>query len=133
MLSPPPSKPAILLVEMDDDARPLFRHNLSNHDYTVIVAISEEDAFERVKDNRAHVDLILLNQVGQSIEAFLEMGRRIRDDAKLPAHLPIVVIADQYEIAQEGQDVEVSDGKFVTYLEDAQQLFNLLARLCPRD
>ena len=123
-------QPTILLVEMDNEVRPLITHNLENHGYTLIVTTSEEDAFEHVRDNRTRIDLILLNQVGQSIDAFLDMGRRIRASAGLPSDLPIVVIAERYEVEQEGQDVEVDDYEFVTYLEDAQQLLDLLDRLC---
>jgi hypothetical protein len=31
----------------------------------------------------------------------------------------------------EGKDVKVGESEYVTYLEDGQQLINLLYRLCP--
>ncbi len=123
-------RPIILLVEMDEEVRPLIEYNLNHQGYTVIVTTSEEDALERIKDDRPHPDLILLNQVGYSIDEFLEMGRRIRERSSSSVDIPIVVIAEQYEMVMEGKNIEVSDNSFVTYTEDSQQILDLLAQLC---
>jgi len=48
-----------------------------------------------------------------------------------PERTPIIVMAEQYGADMEGKDVQVDDTKYVTYLEDGQQLMNLLHRLCP--
>lgn len=58
------------------------------------------------------------------------MGRRIRQGAELPSRTPVVVTAERYGADMEGKDVKVGESDYVTYLEDAQQLMNLLHRLC---
>ncbi|NEQ33648.1 MAG: hypothetical protein F6K04_22070, partial [Leptolyngbya sp. SIO4C5] len=68
----------ILLVEMDDETRPLLRHNLENEGFDVIVTLEEKDAIARMKDATDVPDLILLNQVNSSANGFIEMGLRIR-------------------------------------------------------
>lgn len=124
------NQPTVLLIEMDDETRPLLKDNLNRHGYSVIVTLDQDDAIERVKDGRAHVDLILLNQVGHSIETFVEMGQHIRQMARLAALTPIVVVADRYDADVEGTDVEINKNEFVTYPRDALQLLALLDRLC---
>lgn len=123
--------PTILLIEEDDDTRPLLRHNLKSQGYRPIVALDEEDALQRMDGRHDDPDLILINQFDRLIEEVLNMGRRIRQDRGLPSCTPIVVIAERYGEDMEGQDVQVGESEYVTYLEDAQQLMNLLQRLCP--
>jgi CheY-like chemotaxis protein len=41
--------PTILLVEEDDEVRPLLSQNLRNQGYHVVVALDEADAIERTK------------------------------------------------------------------------------------
>ena len=41
----------------------------------------------------------------------------------------IVVMAEKYDSKMEGKDVLVGENEYVTYLQDAEQLHNLLARL----
>ena len=125
------SSPLILVVEPDDETRPLLKHNLKSQGYGVIAALDEEDAIEWLKGGFHHPALILLNQFKQSIEEALEIGRRICTTSELPKDTPIVVLAEQYGEDLEGQDVQVSDREYVTYLEDGQQLMNLLQKLCP--
>ncbi|MEI2578807.1 hypothetical protein [Scytonema sp. PRP1] len=132
--------PTILMIELDDDTRPLLKLNLSNWGYRVISALQEEDAIalargvrdcaERsAKGNRPN--LILLNQVDLPIDEVINMGRRIRHGAELKSSTPIVVMAEQYGEDMEGKDVKVGESEYVTYLEDGEQLMNLLHRLCP--
>lgn len=123
-------QPTILLIEMDDETRPLLEYNLNRHGYSVIVTLDQDDAIERVKDGRAPVDLILLNQVDYSIETFVKMGQHIRQTAGLAPLTPIIVIADRYSADAEGTDVEIHKNEFVTYPRDALQLLALLDRLC---
>ena len=123
--------PTILLVEEDDEVRPLLSQNLRNQGYHVVVALNEADAIERTKGGSFCPDLILLNQVGRSIEEYTVMGQRICESAGIGNQTPIIVMAEQYGADMEGKDVQVDDTEYVTYLEDGQQLMNLLHRLCP--
>lgn len=123
--------PTILLVEEDDEVRPLLTQNLRNQGYHVVVALDEADAIERTKGGGLCPDLILLNQVGRSIQEYAVMGQRICQSAGIGDHTPIIVMAEYYGADMEGKDVQVNDTKYVTYLEDGQQLMNLLHRLCP--
>jgi DNA-binding response OmpR family regulator len=119
----------IFLVEEDDETRPLLRTNLQRYGYRVIVALDEEDALERVGDGHIQADVVLMNLVGKSPEDALHIGRRIREHAKFDGHTPLVVMAEKYGEDLEGTDVNVSGNDWITYLEDAEQLQNLLARL----
>ena len=121
----------ILLLEQDDEVRPLMVRNLRNAGYYVTVALDEEDAIERMICRCKTPKIILINQVKLPIEEFINKGRSIRERGELPSHTPIVVIAEEYEADIEGSDVKVGESEYVTYLEDAQQLMNLQHRLCP--
>ncbi len=123
--------PTILLVEEDDEVRPLLSQNLRNQGYHVVVALNEADAIERTKGGSFCPDLILLNQVGRSIEEYTVMGQHICKSAGIGDHTPIIVMAERYGADMEGKDVQVDDTEYVTYLEDGEQLINLLHRLCP--
>ncbi|HVF56278.1 MAG TPA: hypothetical protein VM934_09015 [Pyrinomonadaceae bacterium] len=122
----------ILLIEEDDDTRPILKRNLTGKGYHVIVAIDEEDAFERTRDGAGRADLILLNVVGVSTDAAVEAARRIREHAKYDGHTPIIVMAERYGPSLEGRDVPVGENEYVTYLEDSEQLHRLLAQLLGR-
>ena len=121
---------AILLVESDDDMRRLLTQNLRSKGYRVIVTLNEEDAIERMEGKSDRLDLILLNQVGRSVNEYSNMGRRIHQSLTLLGSIPIVVMAEQYGADMEGRDVKVGDNEYVTYLEDGQQLLDLLHDLC---
>ncbi|MBD1809679.1 hypothetical protein H6F98_30140 [Microcoleus sp. FACHB-SPT15] len=123
--------PTILLVEEDDEVRPLLSQNLRNQGYHVVVALNEADAIERTKGGSFCPDLILLNQVGQSIQEYAAMGQRICKSTGIANHTLIIVMAERYGADMEGKDVQVDEAEYVTYLEDGQQLTNLLHRLCP--
>ncbi len=121
----------ILLVEPDDDVRPILKDNLHNWGYEVIVALDGVDALQRTKGKNEPIDLILLNQAEQPIDSLIEMGRQIRQSIKFSSQIPIIVMAEQYGVDLEGQDVQVGEREYVTYLEDGQQLKDLLYQLCP--
>ncbi|MBD1804963.1 hypothetical protein H6F98_05795 [Microcoleus sp. FACHB-SPT15] len=123
--------PTILMIELDDDTRPLLKQNLYNWGYRVLMALEEEDAIAIARGVRDHPDLILLNQIKLPIDEFVNMGRRIRQGAELPSNTPIVVMAERYGEDMEGKDIKVGESEYVTYLEDGEQLMNLLHRLCP--
>ncbi|MBD1920359.1 hypothetical protein H6F77_04400 [Microcoleus sp. FACHB-831] len=131
MIQEKDASPTILLVEMDDDTRPILKHNLCSQGYRVIVGLEEEDAIALARGGRDRPKLILLNQVNLSIDEFVNMGRRIRECAELPSSTPIVVTAERYGEDMEGKNVKVGESEYVTYLEDAEQLMNLLQCLCP--
>src|SRR6476469_147114 len=88
--------PTMLLVEMDDDTRPLLKYNLHSQGYRVIVALEEEDAIALARGAGDRPKLILLNQGNLSIDEFVNMGRRSREGAGLPSSTPIVVTAEKY-------------------------------------
>lgn len=123
--------PTILVVEEDDEVRPLLSQNLRNQGYHVVIALDEADAIERTKGGCLCPALILLNQFGRSIQEYVVMGQRICQSAGIESHTPIIVMAEDYGTDMEGKDVQVDDTEYVTYLEDGQQLMNLLHRLCP--
>ena len=123
--------PIILMVEPDDDVRPLLRTNLHRQGYRVIVTLDEEDAIARARGDGDRPDLILINQYWLPLDKVINIGRRIRQDAELPSITPIVIIAERYGEDMEGKDVKVGESDYVTYLEDGEQLMNLLRRLCP--
>ncbi len=123
--------PCIFVLESDDDVRPTLKYNLQHWGYDVVMVIDEEDAVQRTQEGREHFDLILLNQCGQLIEALIAIGQQIRQSADWNRQTPIVILAEDYGADLEGQDTQVGDNEYVIYLEDGQQLKNILQRLCP--
>jgi DNA-binding response OmpR family regulator len=119
----------ILLVEEDDETRPILKANLQRDGYHVLLALDEEDAFERVSGDGFVANLVLINLVGKSTEVALNIGRGICERAHFDKRLPVVVMAEKYGADLEGTDVNVSGNDWITYLEDHEQLKNLLARL----
>jgi DNA-binding response OmpR family regulator len=120
----------ILLVEEDDETRPILKRNLERADYRVLLALDEEDARDRVAGGWLSADLILVNLVGAEPDEALEAGRRIRRDAELD--VPLLVMAEKYGADLEGTDVNAGGDDWITYPEDHEQLENLLARLLGR-
>ncbi len=119
------------MVEPDDDVRPLLRNNLHRQGYREIVTLDEEDAIARARCDGDCPDLILINQYRLPLDQVISIARRIRQVAGLPSSTPIVVMAERYGEDMEGKDVKVGESEYVTYLEDGEQLMNLLQRLCP--
>jgi len=119
----------ILLVEEDNETRRVLRANLQTDGYRVLLALDEEDAFDRVGGGGAAADLVLINLVGKAPEAALAAGRRIRAHARYDGRTPLVVMAEKYGEDLEGTDVNVGSNDWIIYLEDHDQLRNLLARL----
>ena len=122
----------ILLIEEDDDARPIIRHNLRREGYDVLVAVDEASARDWLEAGRARADLILVNLVGQTTEEAFAAARRVKQLNALDGATPVVVIADKYGDGLEGTDVPAGEGEWVTYMEDSAQLHDLLARLTNR-
>lgn len=146
----PPST-TILLVEPDDTVRPILTDNLRRWGYTVIVTLNGADALQRIQEGEESFNLILLNQFDQTISQLIDLGQQIRQEMlqemRSEVHpevrqetdlqenqehpIPIVIMAEQYGVELEGQNIQVGDSEYVTYLEDGQQLKNLLYQLCP--
>jgi DNA-binding response OmpR family regulator len=122
-------QPTIFLVEEDDETRPLLKRNLTEQGYHVIVALDEEEALERVEGGRTNYGLLLINVVGITPEEALESARRINQRAEMDDETPIVVMAEKYGEEMEGKDMNVRGNDWITYLEDHEQLSNLIGRL----
>ena len=119
----------ILLIEEDDDARPVIRHNLRRAGFDVLVAVDEQTARDWLSAGGARADLILVNLVGKTTDEALDAARRIKRLSALDGSTPVVVIAERYGDGLEGKDVPAGEGEWVTYMEDSTQLHELLARL----
>jgi DNA-binding response OmpR family regulator len=119
----------ILLIEEDDDARPIIRHNLRRAGFDVLVAVDEQTALDWLAVGCGRADLVLVNLVGKTTDEALAAGRRVRQQNALDGSTPVVVIAEKYGDGLEGKDVNAGDGEWVTYMEDSTQLHELLARL----
>ena len=126
-----PGQRTIFLIEEDDEARPLIKQNLTREGYRVLLALNEEDALDRVGGGGVNADLVLVNLVGASPEDALKVGRRIREHAKFDGMTPLVILAEKYGKDVEGTNVNISGNDWITYLEDAGQLRDLLNRLIP--
>ena len=125
-----PEQPTIFLLEEDDETRIVLKQSLTRSGYRLCVATDDEDALDRVSNGQMSADLILINVVGKSLEEHLQMGRRIREQAKLDGNTPLVVMAEKYGKDLEGTDENVSGNDWIFYLgEDPEQLQNLLRRL----
>lgn len=132
MSAEPMNRATIFLIEEDDHTRPILRQNLQRHGHRVITALDEEDAHDRAARGQVPADLILVDLVGKSPEEALGAGRRIREHAERGGLTPLVVMAEQYGPDLEGTDANVGGSDWITYLEDAEQLERLLARLLGR-
>ena len=119
----------ILLIEEDDDARPIIRHNLRRAGYDLLVAVDEASARDWLSAGDARADLILVNLVGKTTDEALAAARRVKRESALDGSTPVVVIAEKYGDGLEGTDVREGEGEWVTYMEDSAQLHELLVRL----
>lgn len=95
------------------------------------MALDEADALERVMHGGVRADIILLDQMEQSIDQLVEMGQSICQTMEFFDDTLIAIMAERYGVDLEGQDIQIGEREYVTYLEDGQQLRNLLHKLCP--
>jgi CheY-like chemotaxis protein len=122
----------ILFIEEDDETRSVLVRNLRGYGYSVMVALGENDAMERVGGGGVPADLVLVNLVGKSAALALEIGRRVREHARYDGHTPLVVMPEKYGKDVEGTEANVAGNDWVFYLgEEPGQLRNFLARLLP--
>ena len=123
----------ILLIEEDDDARPIIRHNLRGAGFDVLVAVDEQTALDWLAAGDVRAELILVNLVGKTTDEAFDAARRVKRQSALDGSTPLVVIAEKYGDGLEGKDVREGEGEWVTYMEDSTQLHELLARLTNHD
>jgi CheY-like chemotaxis protein len=121
----------IFLIEEDNDTRPLLKENLARLGYLVVLALDEEDAMQRIEGGQIGIDLVLVNLVNKTAGEVLEIGKRIRKHAKFDGHTPLVIMAEKFGKDVEGTNVNVGENDWIAYLEDPDQLQNLLAQLLP--
>ena len=120
----------IFLIEEDDETRRLLARNLRSYGYRVIIALDGADALERAGGGVTRADLLLVDLVDKSVEAALEVGRRVRERAKYDGHTPLVVMPEKYGKDVEGTEVNVAENDWVFYRgEEPGQLRSFLARL----
>lgn len=123
-------QPTIFLIEEDDETRAVLKQSLTRDGYRLFVATDEEDALDRISHGPMSADLVLINVVGKSVEDTLQMGRRIREQAKFDGNTPLVVMAEKYGKDVEGKDENVGGNDWIFYMgEEPEQLENLLRRL----
>ena len=119
----------ILLIEEDDEARPIIRHNLRRAGFDVLVAVDERTALDWLAAGDARADLVLVNLVGKTTAEAFAAARRVKQLNALDGSTPVVVIAEKYGDGLEGTDVPAGEGEWVTYMEDSTQLHGLISRL----
>ncbi len=117
----------VLLIEEDDDTRPLFKKLLNNKGYNAKLAFNEAEALEKVSNGIGKVDVILIDLVMKPTKEILNAGERIREKGRL--NVPVVAIAEEYKDELQGTSVQVGENEYVVYLEDSEELFDLLSRL----
>ena len=121
--------PTILLLEEDNDTRGLLVENLRCLNYHVLVAVNKENIIDWVQNAVEAPDVLLVNQVKISIEEYLVMIRNLYSQTMLSPDTPTAILAEQYPNYLVGTEKQVDDNIFIVYLENAQQLFDLLDRL----
>lgn len=118
----------ILLVDDVDEYRALLKQGLERCGYRVKVAYDELDAIERAQCVRP--DLILLEMGRVSPLHTLDMGCRIRSDAKVGDGVKVVVYANHAdETVSEGGEVSLGPNEYAILPEDAEQMQSFLARI----
>jgi DNA-binding response OmpR family regulator len=121
----------ILLIENDDETRRLLIENLRDRGYRVIPTFDEQNVLELLlSGDRIDIDLVLMNQVQLSREKCIATLSRIYREANFSDRIPSVILAEHYQNALEGTEEKISDSQYILYLENAEQLFTLIDRLC---
>jgi CheY-like chemotaxis protein len=121
------ARTTVLLIEEDDDTRLLFKELLKNRGYKVKLTINEADALEKAGNGIGKVDVILVDLVRTPTEEILKAGQRVREIGQL--NVPVVAIAEEYKDELQGTSVRFGENEYVVYLEDSEELFDLLSKL----
>jgi CheY-like chemotaxis protein len=118
----------ILLVDDVDECRAVIKRGLESKGYRVRTAYDELDAIERARCVRP--DMILLEMGRMQTLQTLDMGRRIRSDARIGDEVMVVVYADRVdETVSEGEEVRVGPNEYVILPEDGEQFDGFLGSL----
>jgi CheY-like chemotaxis protein len=118
----------ILLVDDVDEYRVMIKRGLESKGYCVKTAYDESDAVERARCVRPN--MILLEMGRMPTLHTLDMGRRIRSDARLGDEVMVVVYADRVdENVSEGGEVRLGPQEYIILPEDSAQLDSFLGRL----
>ena len=118
----------ILLVDDMDEYRALIKQGLERSGYSVKTASDEQDAIERASCVRP--DLILLEMGRTPPLQTLDLGCRIRSDARLGDGVKVVVYADSgNETVADGGEVRLGPNEYVILPEDWEQMEGFLAGL----
>ena len=120
-------KPTVFLIDEDNDSRLLLRENLKDEDFNVSLAIDEEDALDRAGGGCLKADLVIINLLKKSPDEVLKIGKNIRRAGNIDA--PLIIIANKYGEDLEGTNARFGENEYVTYLEDGEQLSDLIDRL----
>lgn len=128
MSSDTDQRQTILLIEDDSTTLPLLKVLLNDLGYRTVTATDEKDAVDNISPTLREANLILLNQAMPAGDV-LEAGRRIRAHLGTDGDMPIVVIAGEYGQDMEGRDEQDGKNEWITYLENSEQLGNLLGHL----
>lgn len=124
------SRPTILLVEEDNNARPSLTRRLRECGYRLLVAASLEDAFEWTNGTTyIHADLVLVNLLRKPPEEVLIIGRHLREHCKYDENTPIVVLPEKFPENLEGTNQKVTEHEWICHFADTDQILRLLARL----
>ncbi len=121
----------ILLVDDVDEYRNAIKQGLERRGYRVKTAYDEQDAIERASCVRP--DLILLEMGRTPPLQTLDMGCRIRSDARVGGEVKVVVYADKAdETVVNGGEVSFGPNEYVILPEDGEQFDGFLERLLKR-
>ena len=120
-------KPTVFLIDEDNDSRLLLRENLKDEDFNVSLAVDEEDALDRAGGGCLKADLVIINLLKKSPDEVLKIGKNIRRAGNIDA--PLVIIANKYGEDLEGTNARFGENEYITYLEDGEQLSDLIDRL----
>ena len=118
--------PTILLLEEDNDTRRLLVENLSRQGYHVFVAVNKKNVIDWIQNAVESFDVFLINQVKISLEEYLAIIQDLYLQTILLPDTPTIILAEQYPDYLTGTEKRVEDNIFIVYLENAQQLFDLL-------
>ena len=118
----------ILLVDDLDEYRALMRRSLERLGYRVEAACDEPDAVERAQ--RVRPDMILLEMGSAPLLRTLDMGCRIRSDARVGAEVKVVVYADRADgTVADGGEARLGPNEYVILPEDGEQLESFMRHL----
>ena len=107
----------LILIEEDDDTRPVFKELLTNKGYKVKLAINEADALEKAGNGIGRIDVVLVDLVKKPTAEMLKSGERIREKGEL--NVPVVAIAEEYKDELQGTSAQVGENEYLVYLEDS--------------